>query len=60
MTLASIPTIARLVAAASPAVFKALDTVCDALITADSESKAIQVFHTACEVRKATKRRPRR
>ena len=60
MTLASIPTIARLVAAASPAVFLALDALCDALVAADSDSKAIQVFHTACEVRKATRRRRRK
>ncbi len=55
-----------LVAKATPAAFKVLDAVCDALVLAGgvdpatSSGRAIQAFQIACDVRKATKRRKRR
>jgi hypothetical protein len=72
MVLAAIPAIARIVALASPVVFKTLDATCTALesaagtaaataSSADDERarNAIVAFRVACETRKALRGRRR-
>lgn len=64
--MTSVARLASLVAKATPAAFKVLDAVCDALVVAggvDGETRAgraIAAFQIACDVRKQTKRRKRR
>lgn len=70
MVTASIPTIARVVATATPAAFKVLDKLCEAMESAaameaaDVASErnerargAILAFRAACETRKAFRRK---
>ncbi len=56
----SIPAIAKIVVAASPAAFFVIDKLCDTLVEAEPDSRAIVALQVACEVRKASKRRRRK
>lgn len=73
MVAASIPTIARVVATATPAVFAGFEKLCDALETAagmeaaefasernERARGAIVAFRAACETRKAFRRKRRK